>query len=147
MALVADTVLVAGPALALTVFDGGASRGESPAVGSYDERSPVTVRPCSRFSGVEDNLAAVRLLGEEAKQQQAAVTAAQRSLDISLNQYRAGTMNYLQVSTPQTTLLTNQRTGLAVTQRQFVAADAARSCAGQQLERIAEFELIGGLVS
>ena len=113
-----------GPALALTVFDAGERRAvKAQAVASYDE-AVATYRQTvlSAFQDVEDNLAAVRLLGDEAERQQAAVTAAQRSLDISLNQYRAGTVSYLQVSTQQTALLTNQRTGLAVTQRQFVAA-------------------------
>jgi outer membrane protein TolC len=39
-----------------------------------------------------------------------------------MNQYRAGTVSYLQVATQQTSLLTNQRTALAVTARRFVAA-------------------------
>jgi outer membrane protein TolC len=74
------------------------------------------------FQDVEDNLAAERLLREEAERQQAAVAAALRSLEISMNQYRAGTVSYLQVATQQTALLTNQRTALAVTARRFVAA-------------------------
>jgi NodT family efflux transporter outer membrane factor (OMF) lipoprotein len=113
-----------GPALALTVFDAGERRAvKAQAVASYDE-AVATYRQTvlSAFQDVEDNLAAVRLLGDEAERQEAAVSAAQRSLDISLNQYRAGTASYLQVSTQQTALLTNQRTGLAVSQRQFVAA-------------------------
>ena len=74
------------------------------------------------FQDVEDNLAAERLLAAEAEQQRAAVAAAQRSLDISLNQYRAGLVSYLQVATQQTALLTNQRTAVSVTARRFTAA-------------------------
>jgi outer membrane protein TolC len=74
------------------------------------------------FQDVEDSLAAERLLKDENARQQAAVAAAQRSLEIAMNQYRAGTVSYLQVATQQTALLTNQRTALAVTARRFVSA-------------------------
>lgn len=76
----------------------------------------------SAFQDVEDNLAAEHLLAAEAERQQAAVAAAQRSLEISLNQYRAGLVSYLQVATRQTALLTNQRAALSLTGRRFVAA-------------------------
>ena len=74
------------------------------------------------FQDVEDNLAAERLLAQEATELAAAVTAAQRSLDISLNQYRAGLVSYLQVATQQTALLSNQRDALSVTARRFTAS-------------------------
>ena len=113
-----------GPALALTLFDGGARRAaKAGAVASYDETvAAYRETVLAAFQDVEDNLAAERLLRDEAERQQAAVAAAQRALDISLNQYRAGTVSYLQVATQQTALLTNQRTALSVTARQFVAA-------------------------
>jgi outer membrane protein TolC len=74
------------------------------------------------FEDVEDNLAAQRLLAQEAERLDAAVAAARRSLEISLNQYRAGSVSYLQVTTQQTSLLSNQRTALVVRARQFTAA-------------------------
>ena len=113
-----------GPALGLTLFDAGARRAvKAQAVERYDG-TVATYRQTvlAAFQDVEDNLAAERLLGAEAAQQQAAVAAAQRSLDISLNQYRAGLVSYLQVATQQTVLLTNQRAAVSVTARQFAAA-------------------------
>jgi NodT family efflux transporter outer membrane factor (OMF) lipoprotein len=113
-----------GPALALTLFDAGARRAaKAQAVASYDEMV-ATYRQTvlSAFQDVEDNLAAERLLSAEAERQQAAVEAAQRSLDISLNQYRAGIVSYLQVATQQTALLTNQRAAVSLTGRRFGAA-------------------------
>jgi NodT family efflux transporter outer membrane factor (OMF) lipoprotein len=113
-----------GPALALTLFDGGARRAaKAQAVAGYDEMV-ATYRQTvlSAFQDVEDNLAAERLLAAEAERQQAAVAAAQRSLAISLNQYRAGIVSYLQVATQQTALLTNQRAAVSLTGRRFVAA-------------------------
>jgi NodT family efflux transporter outer membrane factor (OMF) lipoprotein len=112
-----------GPALALTVFDAGARRAaKAQAVASYDEMvAAYRQSVLSAFQDVEDNLAAERLLAEEAEREQAAVTAAQRSLEISLNQYRAGLVSYLQVATQQTALLTNQRTAVSLAGRRFVA--------------------------
>jgi outer membrane protein TolC len=74
------------------------------------------------FQDVEDNLAALRVLNEEARTQAAAVDAAQRSLDISTNQYRAGLVSYLQVVTAQTAALTNRRAALNTLERRFVAS-------------------------
>jgi NodT family efflux transporter outer membrane factor (OMF) lipoprotein len=113
-----------GPSLALTLFDAGARRAaKAQAVASYDETAGAYRQTVlTAFQDVEDNLAAEHLLADEAGKAQAAVTAAQRSLDISLNQYRAGIVSYLQVATQQTALLTNQRTAVSLTGRRFVAA-------------------------
>jgi NodT family efflux transporter outer membrane factor (OMF) lipoprotein len=113
-----------GPALALTLFDGGARRAaKEHAVASYDETAGAYRQTVlSAFQDVEDNLAAEHLLADEAERAQAAVNAAQRSLDISLNQYRAGLVSYLQVATQQTALLTSQRAAVSLTERRFVAA-------------------------
>ena len=98
-------------------------KAKSAAVAAYDESvGAYRQTVLAAFQDVEDNLAADRLLAEEATHQTAAVTAAQRALDISLNQYRAGLVSYLQVTTQQTALLSNQRAELAVTARRFNAA-------------------------
>jgi NodT family efflux transporter outer membrane factor (OMF) lipoprotein len=74
------------------------------------------------FQDVEDNLAAVRILNQESTQQNLAVAAAQRSLNISTNRYKGGVTTYLEVLTAQTTLLSNQRTQEEVDTRQFVSS-------------------------
>ncbi len=74
------------------------------------------------FQDVEDNLAALRILGNESAQEQLAVAAAQRSLNINTAQYKGGVATYLQVLTAQTALLTNQRTQADISTRQFVAS-------------------------
>ncbi len=74
------------------------------------------------FQEVEDNLAALRILQQEAVTQAAAVAAAQRSLDISTRRYRQGLVDYLEVLTAQSALLTNQRTQADITTRQFAAS-------------------------
>jgi NodT family efflux transporter outer membrane factor (OMF) lipoprotein len=113
-----------GPALAATVFDGGARRAaRTGAVAAYDEQVGAYKEVVlTAFQEVEDNLAAQRLLADESTRQQAAVAAARRALDVSLNQYRAGLVSFLPVATAQSTLLTDERTLTALTARRFAAA-------------------------
>lgn len=75
----------------------------------------------SAFQEVEDNLAALRILHQEAATQADAVAAAQRSLQVSTTRYKEGLVDYLEVLTAQTALLTNQRTQADITTRQFAA--------------------------
>jgi len=74
------------------------------------------------FQEVEDNLADLRYLSEEAGQQQQAVVASLQSLNLELDRYRAGTDSYLNVITTQTILLGNQQTAVTILQRRLQAA-------------------------
>jgi NodT family efflux transporter outer membrane factor (OMF) lipoprotein len=76
----------------------------------------------SAFQEVEDNLAALRILNNEAQTQTVAVEAARRSLRISTDRYKGGVTTYLEVLTAQTTQLANERTQDDITTRQFVAS-------------------------
>ena len=62
------------------------------------------------FQEVEDNLVALRILESEAEVQDEAVKAAQQSVAVFTNQYKAGIASYLEVVTAQTAALTNERT-------------------------------------
>jgi NodT family efflux transporter outer membrane factor (OMF) lipoprotein len=73
------------------------------------------------FQDVEDNLSSLRILDEETAVEQKAVSAAQRSFDISNQRYKGGATSYLEVLTAETTLLTNQRTLTDLQTRQFAA--------------------------
>lgn len=53
-----------------------------------------------------------------------AVEAAQHAVDISLNEYKAGTVAYTTVITAQTTLLSDQQTALAVRANRVTASVA-----------------------
>jgi NodT family efflux transporter outer membrane factor (OMF) lipoprotein len=112
-----------GPALALTLFDGGRRAAVSEqAVASYDQTVAVyrsTV--LQAFADVEDNLAALRILEQEAAVQALAVRAAEQSLEIALNQYKAGIINYLQVAVVQAAALNNQTAALGILSRRWVA--------------------------
>jgi NodT family efflux transporter outer membrane factor (OMF) lipoprotein len=74
------------------------------------------------FQDVEDQLAALSILNQEAAAQQKTVADAERSLEIFTRQYKSGLTIYLQVITAQTTELTNQRTAADITTRQFAAS-------------------------
>ena len=74
------------------------------------------------FQGVEDNLAALRILEEEARVQAEAVDAARESVRITTNQYRAGTVPYLNVITAQAILLSNEVTLINLQGRRMAAA-------------------------
>jgi outer membrane protein TolC len=62
------------------------------------------------FQQVEDALAAERILQDESAAVDQSVKSAQRALDLSTSQYKAGTVDYLTVITAQSTLLSAQRT-------------------------------------
>ena len=94
----------------------GARAAYDAAVASYQQ----TV--LSAFQEVEDDLADLRYLAEEAGQQQDAVAAAQQSLNLELDRYRAGTDSYLNVITTQTILLGDQQTAVTILQRRLNAA-------------------------
>ncbi len=113
-----------GPDLALSLFDGGLRKAlTNQAIASYDA-SVATYRQTvlGAFQDVEDNLAALRILEQEAQVQLEAVAAARQSVDLTVNQYKAGIVSYLNVVTVQTTLLTNERTALALLGRRLTAA-------------------------
>lgn len=113
-----------GAALAQNLFDGGLRRAQSAqAIAAYDA-SVATYRQTvlAGFQEVEDNLAALRILEEEAKVQDAAVSASQQSVTLTLNQYKAGTVSYVNVVTVQAAMLTNQRAAVDVVGRRLTAS-------------------------
>ncbi len=113
-----------GPALAQSIFDAGLrSAQKAQAVATYDEtvanyRSTVL----GAFQDVEDNLAALELLAQEASVQDDAIKAARESAAIANNQYKAGTANYLAVVVLQANALNNERTGLVILGRRLSAS-------------------------
>jgi NodT family efflux transporter outer membrane factor (OMF) lipoprotein len=73
------------------------------------------------FQQVEDNLLALRVLGQEVDLQQEAVKHAQIAADVALNQFNAGTVSYTTVITDIQTLLADQETLLAARQSRLAA--------------------------
>jgi len=116
--------LTAGAAAAVTAFDGGRRRAVSEqARAAYDE-SVANYRQTvlTAFEEVEDNLAALRILDDEARAQQAAVAAAEHSLDLSFNRYKGGVVSYLEVTTAQSTALADERAAVDILRRRMAAS-------------------------
>jgi outer membrane protein TolC len=113
-----------GPALAETLFDGGRRAALSDeAVANYDASvASYRASVLAAFREVEDNLVALRLLEQEAEVQADAVRAAEEALELTLNQYRAGTVAYLQVVAAQTAALANRRAAADVLGRRVSAS-------------------------
>ena len=74
------------------------------------------------FQEVEDNLAALRILDEEAQAQTAAVESARASLSLSSKRYKGGVTTYLEVLTAQTIQLSNERAQADVATRRLLAS-------------------------
>jgi NodT family efflux transporter outer membrane factor (OMF) lipoprotein len=115
-----------GAALAETIFDGGlrSSQNEA-ALAAYDETvAAYRQTVLTGFQEVEDNLAALRLLEQEAQVQDEAVKAARESLASVTNQYRAGLVSYLNVVVVQTATYNNERAALAILAQRMTASVA-----------------------
>ena len=113
-----------GAALAETLFDGGLRHAQSDlAMAAYDATvDSYRQTVLSAFQEVEDNLAALRILEQEAQVQGEAVKSAQESVTLTTNQYRAGTVSYLNVVIVQTTALTNERSAVDIRGRRLTAS-------------------------
>jgi NodT family efflux transporter outer membrane factor (OMF) lipoprotein len=110
-----------GASLVGTLFDGGKrAAATEQAVANYDAtvafyREGVL----SAFVEVEDNLAALRLLAEEASLQADAVVAAERSLTLARNRYQGGITTYLEVITAANAALLNESAQVRIETRRM----------------------------
>ncbi len=115
-----------GAALTQPLFDAGLKEALSEqALGAYDEEAAIYRQAVlTAFQEVEDNLAALRILEEEAAMQDEVVAAARQAVELTTNQYQAGIVSYLNVITAQTTLLANQRAAASILGRRLTASVA-----------------------
>jgi NodT family efflux transporter outer membrane factor (OMF) lipoprotein len=113
-----------GASLTQTIFDGGRRGATSDAARAAYDATVAGYRQTTltAFQQVEGNLAALRILEQEAQQQRRAVESAQLSLQLFTNRYRGGVDNYLQVITAQTATLANQRTEIDILRRRMDAS-------------------------
>jgi NodT family efflux transporter outer membrane factor (OMF) lipoprotein len=106
-----------------TIFDGGRRHAlADQARAAYDfQVASYRESVLTGFQQVEDNLAAVRILENEANVQDEAVVAAQRSLDLSVTRYKGGVTTYLEVITAQSAALTDQVTAVNILGRRMAS--------------------------
>jgi NodT family efflux transporter outer membrane factor (OMF) lipoprotein len=119
-----NLVYAIGPTLSQTWFDAGRRNAISEqAYAFFDENSAnYKQTTLTAFQQVEDNLAALRILQQEADQQRQATEAAQGAQRIFNNRYVGGIDTYLQVVTAQNTALANERNDIDIMRRRMDAS-------------------------
>jgi len=113
-----------GASIGQTLFDGGRRHAATDeAKASYDSAvANYRQTVLTGFQQVEDNLAALRILEQEAGVQSSAVEAAQRSLDLSNSRYEGGVTSYLEVITAQNAALSDELTAVNILGRREASA-------------------------
>ncbi|HTQ31448.1 MAG TPA: efflux transporter outer membrane subunit [Opitutaceae bacterium] len=121
-----------GANLSETIFDFGQRRAEVlQARAAYDATvAAYRQTVLSAFQGVEDDLSTLRLLGEEAAVQSAAVTEAADAARIALNEYNAGIVDYTTVVTAQVAELNARQSALTTLQTQRTTSVALLEALG-----------------
>lgn len=113
-----------GPELSQTVLDFGRRRAQlEVSEAAYDEYvNRYRESALTAFREVEDNLAALRVLEQEAAKQHDATASAENSVQLAVNRYKGGIVTYLEVITAQTIALANQRTEVDLMRRRMDAS-------------------------
>ena len=113
-----------GASAAFTIFDAGRRHAVNDQAKAAYDSSVAAYRQTvlTAFQQVEDNLAALRLLEEEAGVQAAAVQAAERSLALSNTRYEGGVTSYLEVITAQNAALADEVTAVNILGRRMASA-------------------------
>jgi NodT family efflux transporter outer membrane factor (OMF) lipoprotein len=105
-----------GPVLAGTIFDAGLRQAQTAQARDAYDADVASYRQTvlAAFQQVEDNLAALRILEQEAQVQDTAVKDAQKAVELEINQYKAGTVSALDVITTQATALTDEKAAVTI---------------------------------
>jgi NodT family efflux transporter outer membrane factor (OMF) lipoprotein len=108
-----------------SIFDGGARQANRDAARVAFDQSALDYRRTVLLAlqEVEDNLAAASALQAQSLIQEQTLEAATRTLSIVQNQYKSGTVSYLNVVTAQNTVLSAQRSLLDVRTRRLSAVN------------------------
>lgn len=113
-----------GATMSETLFDGGRRDSLTDAARASYDANVANYRQVTlgAFQQVEDDLSGLRILQQEAQQQDEAVASAQNSLQLFTNRYVGGRDTYLQVITAQTIALGNERNQTEILRRRMEAS-------------------------
>jgi NodT family efflux transporter outer membrane factor (OMF) lipoprotein len=113
-----------GSSLVETVFDAGLRNARvQDAVAVFDQDlASYRQTVLTAFQQVEDQLAALRILAEEQKVQDAAVASAREAVRVLNNQYLAGTVAYTSVIVAEQTALGDAESALTIRQNRLTAS-------------------------
>jgi len=113
-----------GASISETAFEGGLRHAQTAAARAAYNATVASYRQTvlTGFQEVEDNLAALRILQDEAQVQDEAVKAGQQTVIVTTNQYKAGTVSYLNVIVAQAAALNSEITALNILGRRMAAA-------------------------
>lgn len=113
-----------GPSLSETLFDAGRRRAVLTEMQAAFDNTIANYRQTvlTAFQQVEDNLAALRVMEQEAATVALTVDSSERALTVSTAQYKAGTTSYLTVITAQATALSAERTAVELLTRRLTAS-------------------------
>ena len=113
-----------GPAISLPIFNGGLLNAQLAGAKAQFDAAAGNYKGVvlDAIQEVEDNLADLRWLAQESKDEDAAVAAAQKTLELSMNLYRDGAVSYLEVVTAQEEALSAERLALNLVTRQLTAS-------------------------
>jgi len=105
-------------------YDGGARAAALRITRAAYDASVASYRQTvlTAFSEVENGLAGVRILARQQVAQDEAVASARRAVEITLNEYRAGTQNFTTVVTAQALALNNEVVALQIRLNRFTTA-------------------------
>jgi NodT family efflux transporter outer membrane factor (OMF) lipoprotein len=122
----------AGPSASELLFDAGRRKAQVDYAVAQREQATALYREqvLSAFRDVEDQLAALRVLEQEAVVQQRAVDVAKRTTDLSTLRYKRGLATYLEVLTNQTIELTDERAAASLIARRVVASTQLQMALG-----------------
>jgi len=121
---VSNAVWSVGPSLAQTIFNGGARKAQTEEARARYDQTVATYRETvlTAFQQVEDQLATLKVLEEEAAVQERTVADARQSEQLALNQYRAGTADFTSVITAQTTRFNAENAALATVDQRLAGS-------------------------
>lgn len=113
-----------GAAAAVTVFDVGRRHALSEEAKAGYDQTVASYRQTvlTAFQQVEDNLAALRILQQEAGVQDQAIQSARASLSLSNTRYEGGVTDYLEVITAENAALSDEVTAINILGRRMASA-------------------------